>query len=133
MAGEMDHVLAGSAADLDHVARTPGEVLFKRRPERLVIAVKGRRVEPAVGFDPTAVPAKFDDIFSQLKSPENEKADENAIRAKRPEKLTGPNRLYERTSSSVAMRKILTPFCSLHSLDCQDMPVVLLSTIFPYT
>jgi hypothetical protein len=85
MAGEMDHVLASSAADLDHVARMPGEVLFKRRPERLVIAVKGRRIKAAVGLDPTAVPAEFDDIFSQLKSPENEKAYENATRAKRPE------------------------------------------------
>src|SRR5438067_12783857 len=28
------------------------------------------------------------------------------------------------------MRKILTPFCALHSLDCQGMPFVLLNTIF---
>ncbi|TYL85299.1 sulfur oxidation c-type cytochrome SoxX [Bradyrhizobium cytisi] len=28
------------------------------------------------------------------------------------------------------MRKILTPFCALHSLDCQGMPFVLLNIIF---
>jgi hypothetical protein len=84
MAGEMDHVLAGSTADLDHVARPPSEVLSERRPARLVIAMEGRRIETAVRFDPPAVPAKFNDIFSQFMSPENEKADENATRAKRP-------------------------------------------------
>jgi hypothetical protein len=87
MAGEMDHVLAGSTADLDHVARPPSEVLSERRPERLVIAMEGRRIETAVRFDPPAVPAKFNDIFSQFMSPENEKADENATRAKRPQTL----------------------------------------------
>lgn len=90
MAGEMDHVLAGSAADLDHIPREPSEMPFDRRPERLVIAMKRRRVETAVRLDPPAVPAKFDDIFSQLKSPENEKADEDAIQAKRPGKIDWP-------------------------------------------
>jgi hypothetical protein len=87
MTGEIDHVLAGSTADLDHVARPPGEMLCERRPERLVIAMEGGRIETAVGFDPPAVPAKFNDIFSQFTSPENEKADENATGAKRPEQL----------------------------------------------
>jgi hypothetical protein len=34
-----------------------------------VIAMKCRRVEPPVGLDPTAIPAEFDDIFSQVRSP----------------------------------------------------------------
>jgi hypothetical protein len=49
--------------------------------------MEGRRIETAVGLDPPAVPAKFNDIFSQFMSPENEKADENATRAKRPQTL----------------------------------------------
>jgi hypothetical protein len=81
----MNHVLTGSTADLDDVARPPREMLFERRPERLVIAMEGGSIETAIGFDPPAIPAKFNDIFSQLMSPENEKADENATRAKRPE------------------------------------------------
>ena len=70
VSGEMDHVLAGSTADLDDVAGAIGEISFQRRPERLVIAMKRRRVQPAIRLDPAAVPAKFDDIFSQLTSPE---------------------------------------------------------------
>jgi hypothetical protein len=34
-----------------------------------VIAMKCRRIEPSIRLDPPAVPAKFDDIFSQLRSP----------------------------------------------------------------
>jgi hypothetical protein len=86
MAGEMDHVLAGSTADLDHVARSPGEMPFEYSPERLVIAVEGRRIETAIGLDPPAVPAKFNDIFSQFTSPENEKADQNASKGQAPPK-----------------------------------------------
>jgi hypothetical protein len=66
---EMDHVLAGSAAELDDVAGQACEMLFQRRPERLVIAMKCRCIEPPIRLDPSAVPAKFDDIFSQLRSP----------------------------------------------------------------
>ena len=69
MPGEMDHVLAGSAADLDHVPGQPGEMLLQRRPERLVIAMECRRIEPPIGLDPPTIPAKFDDIFSQARSP----------------------------------------------------------------
>ncbi|BBZ91219.1 hypothetical protein BDS110ZK25_51280 [Bradyrhizobium diazoefficiens] len=69
MAGEMDHVLAGSAADLDNVSGTAGKVLFQSRPERLVIAMECRCIEPPIWLDPSAVPAKFDDIFSQVTSP----------------------------------------------------------------
>jgi len=83
----MNHVLAGSTANLDHVARPPSEMLFERGPERLVIAMEGRRIKAAIRFDPPAVPAKFNDIFSQFTSPEIEKADENATRAKHPQTL----------------------------------------------
>lgn len=69
MAGEMNHVLAGSTADLDHIARSPGKMLVERGPERLVIAVKRRRVEATVGLDPAAVPSKLNSVSSQLTSP----------------------------------------------------------------
>ncbi|MGY3032015.1 hypothetical protein ACVIIV_001185 [Bradyrhizobium sp. USDA 4354] len=69
VAGEMNHMLAGSTAELHHVAGSTGQMLFQRRPNRFVIAVEGRRVEPAIRLDPSAVPAKFDDIFSQVTSP----------------------------------------------------------------
>ena len=67
--GEIDHVLAGSAAELDHIAGAAGEMPFQRRPERLVIAMKCRCVEPPIRLDPTAIPAEFDDIFRQVRSP----------------------------------------------------------------
>jgi hypothetical protein len=55
--------------ELDHVAGAAGEMLLQRRPERLVIAMKCRRIEPTIRLDPTAIPAEFDDIFSQVRSP----------------------------------------------------------------
>jgi hypothetical protein len=66
---EMDHVLPGSTAELDHVAGGACEMLAQCRPERLVIAMKCRSIEPPIRLDPSAVPAKFDDIFSQVRSP----------------------------------------------------------------
>jgi hypothetical protein len=44
-------------------------MFLERRPERLVIAMKCGSIEPTVRFDPSAVPAKFNDIVSQLRSP----------------------------------------------------------------
>src|SRR6186713_293420 len=85
MLREMDHMLAGSAAELDDVPGQAGEMLVQRRPERLVIAMKCGRIEPPIGLHPPAVPAKFNDILSQLTSPKNEKADANATRANAPE------------------------------------------------
>jgi hypothetical protein len=78
MAGEVNHVLAGSAADLDHVTGAICEMLSQGRPERLMVAMKSRRIEPAIGLDAPAILAKFNDIVSQLTSPGNEKADETA-------------------------------------------------------
>jgi hypothetical protein len=80
----MDHVLAGSTADLDDVARPPGEVLFERSPERLVITMESRGIKATIRLDPAAFPAKFNEIFSQFVSPENEKQSKTQARAKRP-------------------------------------------------
>jgi hypothetical protein len=40
-------------------------MLLKRRPDRLVIAMERRCIEPPIRLDPPAVLAKFDYIFSQ--------------------------------------------------------------------
>ena len=64
MAGEIDHMLAGAAAGLDDVTGFPGKEALQHRPDRLMVAVKRRRVETAVGFDRPAVLAEFHDIFS---------------------------------------------------------------------
>jgi hypothetical protein len=69
VAGEMNHVLAGSTAEFHRVAGAARQILFQRRPDRFVIAMKGRRIEPAIRLDPSAIPAEFDDIFSQVTSP----------------------------------------------------------------
>jgi hypothetical protein len=99
VAGEVDHVLPGSAAELDHVAGAAGKMLFQYRPERFVIAMKRGCIEAAIRLDPPAVPAKFDDIFSQLKSPEKKKQTKTRSEPSAREKMTGPNRPYGRTSS----------------------------------
>src|SRR5450432_2814282 len=66
MAGEIDHMLAGAAAGLDRVAGFAGEEFFQHRPDRQMVAVKRRGVEPAVGFDRPPVLAEFDDVFSHV-------------------------------------------------------------------
>jgi hypothetical protein len=47
-AGEFGDVLAGAAADLKHVARLRTHELAYRLPNGVVVAVKGRAVEPAI-------------------------------------------------------------------------------------
>ena len=64
MAGEIHHVLAGTAAGLDHVPGFTGEIALQHLPDGLMIAVKGRRIETAVGLDRPAVLAEFNDIFN---------------------------------------------------------------------
>src|SRR5665647_3488761 len=66
-AGEIDHVLAGAAAGLDHVTGFSGKERLEHRPDRPMVAVKCRRIEAAVGFDRPAVLAEFHDIFSHLR------------------------------------------------------------------
>ena len=63
-------MLAGAAAGLDHVAGFPGEELLQHGPDRLMVAVECRRVEPAVGFDRPAILAEFNDIFSHARLPD---------------------------------------------------------------
>src|ERR1700722_10522131 len=63
MAGEIHHVLAGAAAGLDHVPGFPGKEALQHLPDGLMIAVKGRSIEAAVGLDRPAVLAEFNDIF----------------------------------------------------------------------
>ena len=58
-----DHVLAGAAAGLDHIAGFAGEKLLQNRPDRLMVAVKCRRIETAVGLDRPAILAEFHDKF----------------------------------------------------------------------
>jgi hypothetical protein len=68
MTREIDRMLAGAAAGLDHVTGFPGKVPQQHFPDRLVVAVERRRVETAIGFDPTSVLAEFHDIFSHVRS-----------------------------------------------------------------
>jgi hypothetical protein len=56
-------MLAGAAAGLDHVTGFVGKELLQHRPDRLMVAVKRRGIETAVGFDRPAVLAEFHDIF----------------------------------------------------------------------
>ena len=61
--GQVDDMLAGAAAELDGVSGLSGEELHQHGADRLMVAVKGRRVEPPVSFAPTAILAEFNDIF----------------------------------------------------------------------
>jgi hypothetical protein len=64
MAGEIHRVLAGAAAGLEHVTGFTGKEALQHLPDGLMIAVKGRSIEAAVGLDRPAVLAEFNDIFS---------------------------------------------------------------------
>ena len=64
MTGEIDHVLAGATAGLDCIAGFASDELPQHRADRLVIAVKGRRVKPAVGIGTTTVVSEFNDILN---------------------------------------------------------------------
>src|SRR2546423_4634733 len=66
MAGELGYMLAGAAAGFQHVAGFSGKELLQHRPDRLMVAVKRRRVEPTAGFDRPSILAEFHDIFSHL-------------------------------------------------------------------
>ena len=49
-----------------HVAGFAGEEFLQHRPDRLMVAVERRRIEPAVGFDRPAILAEFHHIFSHV-------------------------------------------------------------------
>ncbi len=81
MAGEIDHMLAGAAAGLDHVAGFAGQEFFQHRPDRLMIAMERRRVETAVGFDRPSVLAEFHDIVSHVRLTGSELAGDHGLSA----------------------------------------------------
>src|SRR6187431_779411 len=56
---KMHDVLTGAAADLHHVAGFAGEEFFQHRPDRLMVAMERRRVEPTVGLDRPAILAEL--------------------------------------------------------------------------
>src|ERR1700755_841437 len=64
MSGEMDHVLAGAAGCPDHVAGFARKKWLQHRPDRLMVAMKRRRIETAVGFDRPAILAELHDKLS---------------------------------------------------------------------
>jgi hypothetical protein len=64
MPREVHHMLAGAAADFDHVPGFSNQDALQHRPDRLMIAVKCRRVETAVGLNWPAIPAELNDIVS---------------------------------------------------------------------
>ena len=84
VASKMNDMLSCSAAEFHDVAGRSGKMSFERRPDRLVIAMEGRRIEPPIRLDPAAVPAKFDEIFSQVTSPKMRNRKERPVTAKPP-------------------------------------------------
>ena len=70
LAGEIDNVLTGAAAGLNGVAGFAGQVPLQNAADRLMVTVKGRRVEPPVGLEAATIFAKFNDILSHDSLPE---------------------------------------------------------------
>src|ERR1700712_1613095 len=60
---EMHHVLAGAATGLQHIAGFAGEECLQHRPDRPMVAVERRRVQPPIGLDRPAILAEFDYKF----------------------------------------------------------------------
>jgi len=103
MTGEMNHVLAGSTANLNDVPAPSGEVFLQDRRDWLVVAMECRRVETTVRLDPATVPAKFDHIFSHVKLPEKREGDENKSRQSNArDRRRGPD---QQIVAPIAMRK----------------------------
>jgi hypothetical protein len=61
---KVDDVLAGTTADLDHVTGFTREEFLQHRPDRFMVAMERRRIEPAIGLDPPAILAKLYDELS---------------------------------------------------------------------
>jgi hypothetical protein len=64
--GEMHHMLAGAAAGLQHLAGFAGEECLQHVPDRRMVTVERRRIEPAVGFDRPAILAELHHKLSHL-------------------------------------------------------------------
>ena len=69
MAGKVHYVLAGAAAGLQDVAGSTGEEFFQYRPDRHMVAMERRRIEPAVGLDRPAILAKLNHKLGHRHSP----------------------------------------------------------------
>jgi hypothetical protein len=63
---EMHDMLAGAAADFGDVTGFAGEKFLQHRPDRLMVAVERRRIEPAVRFDRPPILAEFHYIFRHV-------------------------------------------------------------------
>ena len=62
-AGERAGVLPGAAAEFQYVAALRAQETGHRRPNGIVVAVKGRAVQPAVGRGRCCRFPEFDDEF----------------------------------------------------------------------
>lgn len=69
LTGECDDVLARAAANLHDVSGSPGEVPRQNATNGLMVAVKGRRVEPPVGLAAAAILAEFNDVIDHNPPP----------------------------------------------------------------
>src|SRR5258707_12677162 len=124
VAGKMHHMLAGAAAGLQHVAGFAGEEFLQDEPDRRVIAVERRSVQPAVGFDWPAILAEFRHIFRHGHSPGGlldfaDSACKNWPAWLRCVGRIGPLRVHCDTA--------LTPSCGAYSPHCQPMAFMLLT------
>ncbi len=70
MPRKIHHMLAGAAANFNHISGFSSQDALQHGPDRLMIAVKGRRVEAAVRFNRPAVFTELDDIVSHDILPE---------------------------------------------------------------
>src|SRR5882757_7057715 len=61
---EIDHMLAGAAAGLDHVAGFAGAIPMQYRADGLMIAMKRRRIQAPVRLDRPAILAELHHKFS---------------------------------------------------------------------
>src|SRR3569832_2056188 len=68
--GEFDDVLARPASHLDRIAGFFGQVPRQPALDRLMVAVKGRRIEPPVRLPADAILAELDDKTGHNSSPE---------------------------------------------------------------
>ena len=68
--GEFDGVLAGAAAGLNRVTGFAGQKPRQNVADRLMVTMKGGRVEPAVRCAAAAILAKLNDIVGHLCLPD---------------------------------------------------------------
>ena len=69
MTGKFDDVLARATSDLNRIAGLSGQISSQHVLDRLMVAVKGRRIAAPVGLPAAAILAKLDDIAGHAPSP----------------------------------------------------------------